>query len=94
MDDSVIAAVRTIGEALDSGNVPAVGELRSVLMTLSSYAQRREFAVDRAAAGRVALAEDAQSDADAWYQRLPISLRWRGEKGGRAARTGWPSREE
>jgi hypothetical protein len=43
MDERLIVAVRSIEEALDAGDGRAVGDLRFVLMTLSSYAQRREF---------------------------------------------------
>jgi hypothetical protein len=79
MDPVVIAAVRTIGQALDSAKATTVGELRFVVMTLSSYAQRRDLAMDRAASNRAA-AEEAQVAADTWYRRLPPALQWRGRK--------------
>jgi hypothetical protein len=80
MDPAVIAAVRTIGQALDSSERISVGELRSIVMILSSYAQRRDYAIDRAAVGRLSTADEAQAAAETWYRRLPVMFQWRGKR--------------
>jgi hypothetical protein len=77
MDEGLVAAVRSIGEALDAGDARVVGDLRFVLMTLSSYAQRRELGLERETGGKANGAEKARRDAERWFVRLPSACRWR-----------------
>lgn len=77
MDERLIAAVRSIGEALDAGDGRVVGDLRFVLMTLSSYAQRREFGLESEVRGKPDDAEEARDDAERWFVRLPGECQWR-----------------
>jgi hypothetical protein len=85
MDKDVIAAVRVIGEALDRDELESVSELWFTLATLTSYAQRRELALDRAVS-RPIEAIEALEDGEAWYQRLAPSVQWRGSERARLLR--------
>ncbi len=79
MDSSVIEGLRTIGESLDAAAPDVVADLRFTLMTLGSYAQRRDLAADSGRSGRVRVAKEALREAERWYARLPRAVRWRGE---------------
>src|SRR5262249_11309663 len=80
MNRYVIAALHTIGEALDMGAAEELADLRCTLMTLGSYGQRRDLAVDCAASGRRRRAKEVLVEAERWYARLPRAARWRGDR--------------
>ncbi len=86
MNRSVLAAFRAIGLALDGADESVSADLRLTLMTLTSYAERRDFAHTCAAAGRSRRERQALADAENWYRRLPPSVQWRDQDGKRTVR--------
>lgn len=72
----IATAIRTVGRALDSTDVNQVAELRSVLATMATYAQRRELMLDRERR-RGGTDIDLRAESEHWLGRIPIPLRWR-----------------
>jgi hypothetical protein len=80
ISDDLAVALRSIGEALDSEDLQLVSDLRLALMTLSSYAQRREWGLDRALRGQAKTADGAWRDGERWFVLLPDRVQWRSAK--------------